>query len=177
MPTGHPWPDDKPAGVPAGRPAGLSSTPSPRSNGKGRKTTVYRSSGFICHASVCALAALASERGARCAPRSPSEAAEGGGSGPQGGAQGCAPVRRQHRMCCRRTPGTRSGPGGPQGRKARTSGCPCLGYFYDSGHPALRPSGRLRRSNAFPTHLWASNRSDSAGFSRTKPLLHDLPHW
>ena len=114
-----------------------------------------------------ALGRSLSERSAHRALQSPSEAAQGGGSGPQGGAQGRAPVRRQHRMCGRRTPGTRSEPGGAKLRKARTQGCPCLGDFYDSGRPALRPSGRLRRSNAFRTHLWTSKESDSAGASRS----------
>ena len=79
----------------------------------------------------------------RCAVFIPlREAARGGGSGPQGGWQGCQPVRRQHRMCCRRTPAAVRGPAGSKSRWARTQGAPLLVPFSRASEKMNPAAGR-----------------------------------
>jgi hypothetical protein len=83
---------------------------------------------------VLDLALLKSTRRMRVAlPGGPSGAAGGWRISPQGGRQGCRPVWRQHRMCCRQTPEPDRGPcgqGRPQGAQA---GWPSL-WLLSLGH-------------------------------------------
>ena len=73
----------------------------------------------------------------------PYDAAGGWRKGPQGGSHGCEPVCRQGRTPCRQTPEPARV---PEGRDIGVLFL--LVTFLYSGHPALRPSGRLRRSHA-----------------------------
>jgi len=58
----------------------------------------------------------------------PYGAAAGGWNRPQGGAHGCAPVRRQRRMRCRRAPPDRREPAGQDARRALHRGAFSLGH-------------------------------------------------
>ena len=63
-------------------------------------------------------------RAQRAAVQVPWDAARGGGSGPQGGRQGCRPVCRQHRDVLSANPRNPS-----RTRRARPSGALLFGYF------------------------------------------------
>jgi hypothetical protein len=72
----------------------------------------------------------------------------GGGQGPNGPA-GSRPFSQGQGWPLEKPRNPGANPCGAATR-TRPVGVP----FFDSGHPALRPSGRLRRSNTFPTRLW-----------------------
>jgi len=71
-------------------------------------------------------------------------------AGMHGGRHGCRPGDRQGRTPCRSTPPLVCDPAGARHRGGLSLGIATISVVTSlySGHPALRPSGRLRRSHA-----------------------------
>ncbi len=106
--------------------------------------------------------------GCSTALRSPMARRVGGGKSPQGGRQGCRPAWRQGRRPCRQTSVTHPRTWRAQpGRRAIGVAFLLVTSLY-SGHPALRPSGRLRRSRVLLHAGGHAKRSKPASGRRTE---------
>jgi len=98
-------------------------------------------------------------------PRMTRRAGEGK---PEGWPQGCGQFFDRTGTSCRQTPQPDRAPGGCSPEGASSGGHFLLVTFLYSGHPALRPSGRLRRSHALLRMRGQAKKSDPASGRRTE---------